>query len=183
MIAPTNQICSYTCDSLDTLELKGARSYSYQDLKKATNNFSEECLIGKGGFAEVFKVTKLLNYASGAYNLRCIISCTGYIIFIFLIYGHEIINLVQCENNCLQATVDTGVVVAVKKLHVGQRAKKEFENEVNLISNVRHRNLILQLGWCIDGPELLLVLEYMPHGSLDKFLWGTFIMLTYGYNY
>ncbi|CAI9272122.1 unnamed protein product [Lactuca saligna] len=109
----------------DTLELKGARSYSYQDLKKATNNFSEECLIGKGGFAEVFK-----------------------------------------------ATVDTGVLVAVKKLHMGQRAKKEFQNEVKLTSNVRHRNLILQLGWCIDGPELLLVLEYMPHGSLDKFLWG-----------
>ncbi|KAI7751089.1 hypothetical protein M8C21_020494 [Ambrosia artemisiifolia] len=28
------------------------------------------------------------------------------------------------------------------------------------------------LGWSDDGPELLLVLEYMPQGSLDKFLWG-----------
>ncbi|KAL8246794.1 hypothetical protein R6Q59_008010 [Mikania micrantha] len=117
-------------DALDASELQGARCYSYQDLKVATNNFSEEYLIGKGGFGEVFK-----------------------------------------------AVVDGGNIVAVKKLkqlyhHVGFRAKKEFENEVNLISNIRHRNLILQLGWCIDGPELLLVLEYMPQGSLDKFLWG-----------
>lgn len=79
----------------------------------------------------------------------------------------------------LQAIVDSGNVVAVKKIHVGFRAKKDFENEVKLISNVRHRNLILQLGWCIDRTELLLVLEYMPRGSLDKFLWGKLIMLKY----
>ncbi|KAK9062118.1 hypothetical protein SSX86_019303 [Deinandra increscens subsp. villosa] len=109
----------------DTSESQGARCYSYEDLKLATNNFSDEYLIGKGGFGEVFK-----------------------------------------------AIVDNGIVVAVKRLHVGLRAKKEFENEVNLNSNVRHRNLILQLGWCSDGPQLLLVLEYMPQGSLDKFLWG-----------
>ncbi|KAK9062116.1 hypothetical protein SSX86_019301 [Deinandra increscens subsp. villosa] len=109
----------------DTSESQGARCYSYENLKLATNNFSEEYLIGKGGFGEVFK-----------------------------------------------AIVDSGNVVAVKKLRVGFRAKKEFENEVNLNSNIRHRNLIQQLGWCSDGPELLLVLEYMPQGSLDKFLWG-----------
>ncbi|KAJ0912879.1 putative protein kinase RLK-Pelle-DLSV family [Helianthus annuus] len=104
---------------------KGTRCYSYQDLKLATNNFSDEYLIGRGGFAQVFK-----------------------------------------------ATIEGGIAVAVKKINVGSRAKKDFENEVNLISNVRHRNLILQLGWCIHGTRLLLVLEYMPHGSLDKFLWG-----------
>ncbi|MFS7946385.1 putative protein kinase RLK-Pelle-DLSV family [Helianthus anomalus] len=70
------------------------------------------------------------------------------------------------------ATIEGGIAVAVKKINVGPRAKKDFENEVNLITNVRHRNLILQLGWCIHEPELLLVLEYMPRGSLDKFLWG-----------
>ncbi|KAK9062119.1 hypothetical protein SSX86_019304 [Deinandra increscens subsp. villosa] len=106
-------------------ESQGIRCYCYEDLKLATNNFSEEYLIGKGGFGEVFK-----------------------------------------------AIIDNGIVVAVKKLHDGFRAKKEFENEGNHNSNVRHRNLILQLGWCTDGPELLLVLEYMPQGSLDKLLWG-----------
>lgn len=72
-----------------------------------------------------------------------------------------------------KAIVDNENVVAVKKLYDGfGKEKLEIINEVKLISNVRHRNLMQLLGWSSDGPELLLVLEYMPQGSLDKFLWG-----------
>nr|XP_043635132.1 cold-responsive protein kinase 1-like [Erigeron canadensis] len=75
-----------------------------------------------------------------------------------------------------KAIMDDESVVAVKKLNsflVGCcRAKSDFVNEVKLTSNVQHRNLVRQLGWCIEGPELLLVLEYIPQGSLSKFLWG-----------
>ncbi|XP_076927409.1 cysteine-rich receptor-like protein kinase 3 [Bidens hawaiensis] len=72
-----------------------------------------------------------------------------------------------------KAIIDDENVVAVKRLHVSDaRAKSEFENEVRLIGNVQHRNLVRQLGWCIEGTELLLVLEYIPQGSLDNFLWG-----------
>ncbi|KAL4578535.1 hypothetical protein LXL04_014659 [Taraxacum kok-saghyz] len=72
-----------------------------------------------------------------------------------------------------RAILDNKNVVAVKKLHdVIDKAKLEFNNEVKLISNIRHRNLMQLLGWSSDGPQLLLVLEYMPQGSLDKFLWG-----------
>lgn len=63
--------------------------------------------------------------------------------------------------------------MAVKKIQVGNaKAKEEFENEVKLISNVHHRNLLRLLGWSSEGSNLLLVLEYMPNGSLDRFLWG-----------
>ncbi|KAJ9541262.1 hypothetical protein OSB04_027768 [Centaurea solstitialis] len=72
-----------------------------------------------------------------------------------------------------KAIVDDENVVAVKKLHVTYgKATTEFNNEVQLISNVRHRNLLRLLGWSNNGPELLIVLEYMPQGSLDNFLWG-----------
>ncbi|KAI3704412.1 hypothetical protein L1987_74632 [Smallanthus sonchifolius] len=72
-----------------------------------------------------------------------------------------------------KAILDDEEVVAVKKLKVGnERAKVGFENEILLISNIHHRNLLRLLGWSSEGSDLLLVLEYMPNGSLDGFLWG-----------
>lgn len=56
---------------------------------------------------------------------------------------------------------------------ISAKAKEEFENEVKLISGVHHRNLLRLLGWSSEGSDLLLVLEYMPNGSLDQFLWGS----------
>ncbi|XP_048422452.1 cold-responsive protein kinase 1 isoform X3 [Pyrus x bretschneideri] len=73
-----------------------------------------------------------------------------------------------------KGTLNNGKIVAVKKLAVLQsdRAKANFQNEVTLISNVHHRNLIRLLGCCSKGPELLLIYEYMANSSLDRFLFG-----------
>ncbi|KAK1410560.1 hypothetical protein QVD17_37097 [Tagetes erecta] len=69
--------------------------------------------------------------------------------------------------------VKGGNTVAVKKLAIGSiTARDNFDTEVRVISNVHHRNLIRLLGCCSKGPELLLVLEYMPNGSLEKYLYG-----------
>ncbi|KAF8051911.1 hypothetical protein N665_1651s0003 [Sinapis alba] len=64
-----------------------------------------------------------------------------------------------------------GKSVAVKRLVFNTREwVEEFFNEVNLISGIQHKNLIKLLGCSIEGPESLLVYEYVPNKSLDSFL-------------
>ncbi|GMJ02295.1 L-type lectin receptor kinase S.5 [Hibiscus trionum] len=54
-----------------------------------------------------------------------------------------------------------------KKSHQGNQ---EFIAEVTTIGNLNHKNLVKLIGWCYENKELLLVYEYMPNGSLDKFI-------------
>ncbi|MQL86530.1 hypothetical protein Taro_019064 [Colocasia esculenta] len=64
-----------------------------------------------------------------------------------------------------------GLEVAVKVSKYSRQGKKEFAAEINIISRLRHRNLVQLVGWCHDRGELLLVYEYMPNGSLDSHLY------------
>ncbi|KAF8037036.1 hypothetical protein BT93_B0071 [Corymbia citriodora subsp. variegata] len=64
-----------------------------------------------------------------------------------------------------------GRVVAVKRLVFNTRQwVDDFFNEVNLISGIQHKNLVRLLGCSIEGPESLLVYEYVPNRSLDQIL-------------
>ncbi|XAR58210.1 Non-specific serine/threonine protein kinase [Bertholletia excelsa] len=68
-------------------------------------------------------------------------------------------------------TLPDGEAVAVKRLFFNTRQwVDEFFNEVNLISGMQHKNLVKLLGCSIEGPESLLVYEYVPNKSLDQFL-------------
>ncbi|GMI71159.1 L-type lectin receptor kinase S.5 [Hibiscus trionum] len=62
---------------------------------------------------------------------------------------------------------DVAVKRVSKKSHQG---KQEFVAEVTTIGNLNHRNLVKLIGWCYEKRELLLVYDYMPNGSLDKFI-------------
>ncbi|XP_066168178.1 uncharacterized protein [Oryza sativa Japonica Group] len=62
--------------------------------------------------------------------------------------------------------------VAVKRVsHDSKQGMKEFIAEIVSIGRLRHRNLVQLLGYCRRKGELLLVYEYMPNGSLDKYLY------------
>ncbi|XP_028106242.1 L-type lectin-domain containing receptor kinase IV.2-like [Camellia sinensis] len=64
-------------------------------------------------------------------------------------------------------------LVAVKKVsHDSKQGMKEFVAEIASMGRLRHMNLVQLLGYCRRRGEMLLVYDYMPNGSLDKFLFS-----------
>lgn len=74
--------------------------------------------------------------------------------------------------------------VAVKKVSKrSNQGKKEYISEVKIISRLTHKNLVQLIGWCHEFGDLLLVYEFMPHGSLDFHLFGEKTMLDWATRY
>ncbi|XP_059656168.1 cysteine-rich receptor-like protein kinase 2 [Cornus florida] len=67
-----------------------------------------------------------------------------------------------------------GREIAVKRLFFNNKHRAaDFYNEVNIISSVEHKNLVRLLGCSCSGPESLLVYEFMPNKSLDRFIFDS----------
>lgn len=67
-----------------------------------------------------------------------------------------------------------GREIAVKRLFFNNKHRAaDFYNEVNIISSVEHKNLVRLLGCSCSGPESLLVYEYLPNQSLDRFIFDS----------
>jgi Leucine-rich repeat (LRR) protein len=77
-----------------------------------------------------------------------------------------------------KAVLSTGQVIAVKKLNMSDSSdipalnRQSFENEIKLLTEVRHRNIIKLFGFCSRRGCLYLVYEYVERGSLGKVLYG-----------
>ncbi|XP_071725613.1 probable receptor-like protein kinase At1g11050 [Rutidosis leptorrhynchoides] len=114
----------------------GSIWFKIHELEKATDNFSRNNFIGRGGFGVVYK-----------------------------------------------GVLPDKSVVAVKKIIESEfEGKDEFCNEVEIISNLRHRNLVPLKGCCIHcedeeyerrDDQRYLVYEYMSNGNLDDHLFPT----------
>ncbi|KAI3463021.1 hypothetical protein Pfo_019684 [Paulownia fortunei] len=70
-----------------------------------------------------------------------------------------------------RGTLPNGKTVAVKRLFFSTRQwVDEFFNEINLISGIEHKHLVKLLGCSIEGPESLLVYEFVRNKSLEQYL-------------
>ncbi|OMO93585.1 hypothetical protein CCACVL1_06441 [Corchorus capsularis] len=105
------------------------QSFTFAEMKAATNNFSNSLLIGAGGFGKVYKGT-----------------IKGY----------------------------TMQHVAIKRANPdSHQGLNEFQNEVSLLSKLRHGHLVSLVGYCLENKEMILVYEYIIRGTLRDHLYKT----------
>nr|XP_043611254.1 LEAF RUST 10 DISEASE-RESISTANCE LOCUS RECEPTOR-LIKE PROTEIN KINASE-like 2.1 [Erigeron canadensis] len=63
-----------------------------------------------------------------------------------------------------------GRLVAVKVLNSSKASGQEFINEVASIGRTSHVNIVSLIGFCFEYEKRALVYEFMPNGSLEKFI-------------
>ncbi|XP_017970609.1 PREDICTED: receptor-like protein kinase FERONIA [Theobroma cacao] len=104
------------------------RQFPLEEIRAATNNFSEALLLGCGGFGKVYK-----------------------------------------------GLLEDGITkVAVKRKNPeSHQGVQEFKTEIELLSTFRHMNIVSLLGYCQEDNELILIYDYMAHGTLRDHLYET----------
>ncbi|CAN6545286.1 unnamed protein product [Malus baccata var. baccata] len=77
-----------------------------------------------------------------------------------------------------KAELESGQVVAVKRLNTEDSNDipainlQSFENEIQTLINIRHRNIVKLYGFCSRKGCIFLLYEYFERGSLGKSLYG-----------
>jgi serine/threonine protein kinase len=107
--------------------------FTSSELEKATNNFSDEYIVGRGGFGTVYKG----------------------------IFSNQ-------------------MVVAIKRAQrVDQSQMEQFVNELVILSQVNHKNVVQLLGCCLETQVPLLVYEFITNGALFHHLHNTSVPMSW----
>ncbi|KAK7389122.1 hypothetical protein VNO78_23954 [Psophocarpus tetragonolobus] len=70
-----------------------------------------------------------------------------------------------------RGTLSNNTQIAVKCVnHDSRQGLREFMAEISSMGRLQHKNLVQMRGWCRKGNELLLVYDFMPNGSLNKWV-------------
>ncbi|KAJ8775153.1 hypothetical protein K2173_020157 [Erythroxylum novogranatense] len=67
----------------------------------------------------------------------------------------------------------SGRLAAIKLLGNSKSNGQDFINEVGTIGTIHHVNVVKLIGFCVQGSKRALVYEFMPNGSLDKYLFSS----------
>lgn len=68
--------------------------------------------------------------------------------------------------------MSSGHLVAAKMLTGSKGRGQDFINEVATIGSIHHVNVVQLIGFCSEGSKRALVYDFMPNGSLDKYIFS-----------
>ncbi|KAF7152943.1 hypothetical protein RHSIM_Rhsim01G0116100 [Rhododendron simsii] len=67
----------------------------------------------------------------------------------------------------------SGPFVAIKMLSKPKANGQEFINEVATIGRIHHVNVVQLIGYCAERSKRALVYDFMPNGSLEKYIFSS----------
>nr|XP_023916373.1 rust resistance kinase Lr10-like [Quercus suber] len=68
--------------------------------------------------------------------------------------------------------LESGSFVAIKMLGNSKANGQEFISEVATIGRIHHMNVVQLIGFCAEGSKRALIYEFMPNGSLEKYIFS-----------